>query len=200
MKNVNRNLGNGEVIGGCHDKPDVRSLVRAVATARACGEGMEGSGGTCWPRRCLNGLPTHSFTRRPNSSASARPKRLEPVSKGLICLICACNWGLVFFSLLLLLLPLLPLLLSLVPAFSLPLPATATTGVLDVSMLLSELSVVSCSMAEVTPAPLSTLAPLAGELGWPISPPFPPPTLVPPPATVAAAEVGNNFSISALPN
>ena len=51
MRKVSRNLGRGEVGGGSQDRPLVSSLVSAVATARAGGEGMAGAGGTCWPRR-----------------------------------------------------------------------------------------------------------------------------------------------------
>ena len=37
----------GEVDGGSHDKPEVKSLVRALATWRAGGLGGAGVGGIC---------------------------------------------------------------------------------------------------------------------------------------------------------
>ena len=37
MKNVNLNLGTGDVGGGCHDKPEVRRFVSAAATFLAGG-------------------------------------------------------------------------------------------------------------------------------------------------------------------
>ena len=48
MKNVSLNLGRGEVGGGVQDKPVDNSLVRALATALAAGEGSVGLGAvTC---------------------------------------------------------------------------------------------------------------------------------------------------------
>ena len=44
------NFGMGEVGGGCQESPSASSLVSAVATARAGGEGIAGAGGTCVER------------------------------------------------------------------------------------------------------------------------------------------------------
>ena len=48
--------------------------------------GGAGVGGI-WPLLCLNGEPTHNFTNSANNSASARPKRDDPLKSGFICLI-----------------------------------------------------------------------------------------------------------------
>ena len=87
IKNVSLNLGRGDVDGGSQDSPLVSSLVSAVATALAGGEGIAGDGWFTWPLLCLRGDPTQSLTRRPNSSARALPSLLLPLSRGLICLI-----------------------------------------------------------------------------------------------------------------
>ena len=87
MKKVSLNLGTGDVGGGSHESPDASSRVNAVATALAGTVGGTGVGGTCCPRLCLSGDPTHSFTRSANNSARARPSLDEPLRRGLICLI-----------------------------------------------------------------------------------------------------------------
>ena len=45
MKKVSLNLGSGDVGGGSQLRPELRSLVSAVATALAGGEGREGDCG-----------------------------------------------------------------------------------------------------------------------------------------------------------
>ena len=76
-----------------HERPLARSLVSAVATDLAAGVGKRGVGGSCWFLRCLTGEPTHSLTSSPYSSASARPRREDADSSGLICLICSWRVG-----------------------------------------------------------------------------------------------------------
>ncbi len=84
MKKVSLNLGTGDVGGGSQERPEARSFVRADATARAGGDGAEGAVGICWPRRCLRGDPTQSFTRSAKSSAKALPNLDDPLRRGLI--------------------------------------------------------------------------------------------------------------------
>lgn len=60
MRKVRRNFGRGDAGGGLHDRPALRRLARADATARADVDGGVNGVATCWPLRCLRGDPTQS--------------------------------------------------------------------------------------------------------------------------------------------
>lgn len=55
------NFGTGEAGGGSQDSPIANSLVSALATALAAGEGILGEGGICCPRLWRVGEPTQSY-------------------------------------------------------------------------------------------------------------------------------------------